>query len=352
MNSIPKITANSIVGMSGVEGRPVYFLTLIGQAGPSITVKGELKLTNNNSTSDAEISLKWGGKMMKNVNDDQVNIKIMDLAEVAAFKTNAQRFLQGQTTKLQAVSQNLVWTKMPFVNNLTDADVWKKDAQNNYTVDAAEVTKLLKKFADANVWLGFGKVLAIDAFNGNHDRFALNGSIVNEGNLFFQQTAQGVKVVGLDTFEAKGMSSNLTQGGVLSDLDVLNQPLKMKAVAEEMTRSVAGAIGRAMRKANRNLITVKLGQDIVAIKPDHDEYLLGYAPDVERGIQTGADDLKRYLLGKLAQYNQQVRPSGLLGNQRPATPVRTPFALGGQRVVLAKTVPEGIVDRMRYLRWI
>ena len=177
--TVPNITPNSITEMSANEQRPVYFLHMNNSAQPTLTVKGEAK------KDDGEISIKWSSKLMKNVNDQQVNTKIMTAAEVTIFKAAARALLTGNPKKLIALQkflvtekENLTWVKMPYLAGLSDANFWREDSKGfllSVPAMSADVKKVLLKYSQATVWTQLGKIIAVDLFNGNGDRFNSEG---------------------------------------------------------------------------------------------------------------------------------------------------------------------------------
>ena len=80
MNTVPTITPGSITGIGGLTVRPVYFLRLNGANNPSLVVKGE------SNVSHGATSVAWGAKLMKNVNDIQVNTKMMTPAGITCVQ--------------------------------------------------------------------------------------------------------------------------------------------------------------------------------------------------------------------------------------------------------------------------
>jgi hypothetical protein len=99
------------------------------------------------------------------------------------------------------------WIKMDFVANLRDVDGMVQ------TGEAKKMLDLLRTESDALLTLG--KVVAVDIFIGNQDRFEHVGKMTekgtNWGNIMFQEDAQTKKhkAVGLDWYEAQGAASNL-----------------------------------------------------------------------------------------------------------------------------------------------
>lgn len=358
MNTVPIITPALITGMSGNDQRPVYFVHLGGSATPTLTVKGEAK------KDDGEISIKWSSKLMKNVNDQQVNTKVMSSSEINLFKAAAKRFLHAEPKKLRALNvSNLTWVKMPYLQGLSDADFWKKDSAGDYKIIPTDVKKILQKFSDPSVWTQLGKIIAVDLFNGNGDRFTSAGHWQNMGNVMFQNQAGGIKVVGLDTFDPNSHSSNLTTMTPHSngELDVLKNMLNMRNFAESVIDSVEGEIIRGLNKSGAASFTVLSNGDPVKIDKNSSGFLTGYTDDLVSGLQQGANDLKIYLQRKQLEYHR-TKPLPQIP-QRPGGPPNKPLPmLPGQRVAAPnypapqplgqqKTIPQGILDRMRYLGW-
>ena len=89
--------------------------------------------------------------------------------------------------------------KMPFVSQLKDL---------TKTSPALMLLRLKKPPA----LFSFGKIVAVDLFIGNNDRFNAMGDLVNEGNLLFQQIDGNITPVGLDFFQAQGEAANLLVG--------------------------------------------------------------------------------------------------------------------------------------------
>lgn len=373
MHTVPTITPNAITGMSANEQRPVYFLHLEGGAQPTMTVKGEQK------KPDDEISIKWSSKLMKNVNDQQVNTKIMTADEVTIFKAAARRYLTGNPKKLLALQkflvaekENLTWVKMPYLAGLSDADFWRSRGTGKsfeYYVLPNEVKNILKRFTETAVWNQLGKIIAVDLFNGNGDRFTSEGHWQNQGNVMFQnQIAGGVKVVGLDTFDPNSNSSNLTimTAHSQAELDILKNVPAMKTFAEKVIGSIENEVTRGLKKSGAGSFTVMSNGAAVRIDENSQGFLDGYVDDLVGGMIQGVNDLKIYLQTKKIQYNppqhmagppnfqapQAPRPAGPPNRPQPPAyhapmPNYPPPPPPGQQ----KVIPQGILDRMRYLGW-
>ena len=88
---------------------------------------------------------------------------------------------------------------MPFVAGLSDADFVNDDA----TTSTSDIKEVLRKFLRKQVWRDLGKVVAVDLFVCNQDRFdwedfdeATRRGVTwaNRGNIMFV----GANVIGLD----------------------------------------------------------------------------------------------------------------------------------------------------------
>jgi hypothetical protein len=374
MQTVPVITPNAINGMTGLKERPVYFLKLNGAQQPNLVVKGEAaggQLRNIND-ADAVVSVAWGSKLMKNVQNSLVNTKIMTPAEVQAFKTAAQHAFAADTPQyrnaLGAIAYN--WVKMPFVANLSDAQIteekqiagFKGQKYVGFVGSVPMIKQAIQKLSSDAVWLELGKVVAVDIFNGNGDRFNIQtGAWQNYGNVMFLNGGQ-TPVIGLDTFDPNGGDqSNLNKRGTFEELLILTDSARRKKFAGLCTKSV----GTTMKNELKGVSALKLkvqgpnGPDIVDLPvASLPSVFDDYASDFEQGLAQGAISLKMYLQGKLRQYGfRPAAPAPL----RMAPPQRNFF--GAQRPVVAaapvrpgaaapqKTIPQGIIDRMTYLGW-
>lgn len=368
MNTVPMITPRSITGISGLKKRPVYFLKLNGAASPNLVVKGEQYSASIKEERDLEISIAWGSKLMKNVQHSMVNTKIMAPTEIQLFKAavHAKYTQPDQEFQFAFGGAAYKWVKMPFVAGLSDADVNEerkfKSGDTHYTLDVFTVTKLkeaINKLSDESVWFALGKVVAVDIFNGNNDRFNIKtGSWDNLGNVMFENGSGQMRVIGLDTFSpVSGNAGNLSSGGVYPELLVLNDANKRRNFAELCARGVGTTLKNKLLDVGTR-VTAKIngpgGTSVVDISAAKlPEFFLPYAPLFEQGLAHGSYELKQYLQRKVREYNAPVAaaapavaaaPRGFLSPQRQAPP--RPGAL-----TPAKPIPQGIVNRMNYLGW-
>src|SRR4051812_490666 len=113
MNTVPTIVPRSITGISGLEKHPVYFLKLNGAGTPNLVVKGEHGGGSMND-ADVAVSVAWGSKLMKNVQNSLVNTKVMGMTEIQVFKAAVQATFANTTQQFQyAFGSSYKWVKMP-----------------------------------------------------------------------------------------------------------------------------------------------------------------------------------------------------------------------------------------------
>ena len=379
-NSVPKIVEGQFTVDKGLDDHPVYFLTVNGK---KVVVKGEAKGMEvlGRSDDDTALSIKWGSKLMKNVNDQLVNTKIMDGPEITAFlKTARQKFrplppLPGgppappppnrYNNVTDAVAGRYTWVKMPQVSGLSDAEFTKKVGGFAKPV-RGKVKEQIVKFADESLWPQLGKVLAVDIFNGNNDRFdTSNGKWMNPGNVMFAE--QGTRVIGLDTFDPYSPKSNLVGHGRFDELKTLTEPLKRKRYAEACAKSVGETLAFDAFGPGQQSITVRFpnGDEFSfwqIKRGELDDMYTPFAPALAAGIAKGADQLKTYLQGKVTQYRLRCRA------QPPQKPVPQPGQMRMRPRVLRPAplkpdplrmnarpingIPQGILDRMDFLGWL
>lgn len=338
--TVPMITPGSITRMTGLTDRPVFFLHLHGAPAPNLVVKGEAP------GAGVGVSVKWGSKLMKNVTDNRVNMKTMTIDETKIFRLialatfnnpNDPDMRQPRYFVTSAFAQ-LTWVKMPIVENLSDAG----------EVDAiapriGRLKQIVVKFRNNAVWDALGKVVAVDIFNGNCDRFQVItdparpplGSWTNKGNVMFvADPDEPLKAIGLDPFDPVSRRSDLRARGHYDDLKILTDPERRNAFARLCVRAVGRELMNAFGKAGMAtfVIPARPGQargsrintdDLPDLFADH-------MPSFAAGIAAGADDLKNYLQARVEKYRA---PS--------------PTAIGSHR----KAIPQGILDRMAFLGW-
>ncbi|GEM_PF-5583962 len=364
MNTVPMITPGSISGMRGKSDRPVYFLWLNNSNDPNLVVKGEKLSTglNEKAVEDAAVSIKWSSKLMNNVQNKLVNTKIMTHAEIAEFKRVAQSSFANNSAEYRFLTSPtpMVWVKMPMVEGLSDADFFtandnlhkvKGKVVNLY--DQKKTKETISKLLSEKVWVDIGKVVAVDLFNGNSDRFFIQtGEWINKGNMMFLANGQ-TSVIGLDTFDTQGLNrsglnSNLNKRGTYTELLPLKNLAERQSFAEKCLKSVGTEFKRVFDKGSLNSITfiIKGENQMLPLVISADNigniFFELFLESFVSGLSQGADDLKIYLQRKVRDYKAA-------GQARLQTNVVIP----GMRPQNGpgKMVPQGVIDRMTFLGW-
>mgnify|MGYP005810676607 CR=1 FL=1 len=349
MNSVLPIQQGSITGITGLEKRPVYFLRLNGAAQPNLVVKGDARNGSHPGITDAEalVSIKWSSKLMKNVNNTLVNTKILTAPEFAVFQQAAQATFGNGSRQRGFLTQPFKWVKMPMVPGLSDAEFYN----DGNDVETRRLKEVVPKLLDDAVWRDLGRVLAVDIFAGNSDRFDVaTGDWVNKGNLMFLDGG-ATAVIGLDTFDPNSQDQgNLANRGGFEAMRTLTDAARRDTFALACTRSVGSELQRAATAKLLGRFTLRvpgLNDAVIAFDVENLGTLYErYAPLLAQGIAAGAAALRAYLQGKQQQYAPQ--PSWQNAN---ASQAQRRIIMGGNRTVQPKQLPAGVRQRMAYLGW-
>jgi hypothetical protein len=250
------------------------------------------------------------------------------MGEIEVFKDAARELLPINSAGLRFLDAPYVWVKMPMVYGLTDSNHMNEGFDGN----VQNIKKFICRFFDDTCLNSLGGVLAVDLFIGNRDRFDREGNVINEGNImFYNGTA-----IGLDTLDVghyKSARLDLVPND-LSYLHILTDREQRKTFAENCMKSIGGLSVRALSRCNLkdndriDVWVIPSGEfemDMMSIRVRSlPEIFLTRADVLEEGIATGAEKLKHYLLSKVDLYNTSKKE---------------------------KTVPEAILQRMKFLNW-
>ncbi len=338
MGTIPLLAPNSIIGIhyiGGAQYRAVYRV---------ITAAGEMVIkAEKTGEKDASASLKWGSKLMKNVSSADVNVKILSQNEIGEFHRAATALLPNDPDLFGFFTSQIVWVKMPLIQDLSDSDLWQKNL--------GDVVALYNKMNKPNFWVQLGQILAVDIFIGNIDRFALDGTPMNEGNIFFRDAGNGGHdTIGLDFFSVRDLAngdSNLVKFKTTSDegtfdyLYTLTQDGRMTGYATNVVHGLNAHLNKRNRKnAAGNAIRADLALDCAF-----------YTGKLKEGIVLGATAIRSYLRGKIATYGAMPAPAPPAAGWKRAVPQPPPIPSNNKPVAKHK-IPPGIISRMQFLGWL
>jgi hypothetical protein len=293
-------------------------------AKPTIVVKGET--VANDQLKDTKGALLWGSKMMRNVHDERVRVKILSSSEVAVFKAEAMKKFAGQPQAAALVEPGLLWLKMPYVHGLEDADTRDKSK--------SQICIVVGRMANAKFWFRMGQIVAVDIFIGNNDRFSIEGRWQSQTNIMFVLNSDGSnEALGLDTFDGdkKSQQRFVTKSGTggYKELRILVDKDMRLAHAQKCLTSVAKFIKLDLEAADASHkgIYIREGEQMISVDLDKlADLFLKYANEFAKGIAHGAINLRQYLSQKRLKY--QVK--GLFGQD----------------------LPVGILERMESLGWL
>ena len=320
------ILPRSIHDITGLPERAVFMVTFVNDANPTLVVKGE-NISAELSAGDVAVSVEWATKMMRNVNNPLVNSKRLSPQEwTEFFRVSLSKFDVNSPQMANLRNKGLVWTKMTYVARLTDGEFVTDDGG----ADSVLLKKLMKKFLVDSTWEALGKVVAVDCFNTNWDRFSMEhgGRVLwaNRGNIMFANNT----VIGLDAYFADRGDSNLNgrrldnpgQGELVRlGLNVLKDRFNRPLFAQSCVRAVASEVeGRmksieskfaGMRRAGINNLNIAVGPGLVVALTQNNvkDIFEPFVNPFVRGLNQGATELRMYLSAKKAKYAQR-NPQG------------------------------------------
>ena len=212
-------------------GHPVWKVTM--PQNHVVIVKAE-RVGNGKSRDETLVSATFGVHLMAAVTPGMEAVKLSQNELRAMWDINQSHVKQqandqGALAKAHIthelkddLTHNVVF-KMPFVPDLMKLD---KAIETHKNVEFAQHLAA----EDYAATIELGKILAVDLFIGNDDRFAENGDLVNSGNVLLHKDGQNKwHAIGLDHFSYYGQHSNLStpagQGWGGAKLNTPNQML-------------------------------------------------------------------------------------------------------------------------------
>jgi len=254
------------------------------------------------------------------------NARVMDQVEVKRLAQLKAAFPDpglGWDVSLDPRYNNQTsWLLMEAVSGLSNLEDVMGKGEGKQWLSA----RMLMALHEKTNLIALGKILAMDCFLGNSDRFVVDDSKANDpiknlGNVFFQkQSNKSFKVVGIDP-----MDPNSGWAKVDQDILTVTQQVSAKAGITDEAKNWPGLILRSDKRMR------ELGKRCVRAVNDH---LMDYAKLddktkktwnvrgkhfdlVEKGIKNGRDEIKLIARARMApKGGRAAAPSGLLSRMR------------------------------------
>ncbi len=254
----------------GKAGHPVYLLTTSG--GEQYVVKME-RTKGGDDVKTASRSMEMMYAMARVVGGG-VSSRSLEDSEVAAFFAMARRLAVDEATQQEmhtmegyarplkserkrttwlpgfthtGIDQNpMMWIIMDFQKGLKDLEGLMKSP------DLSQIFRTLTDLQKDSNLAALGRILAVDMFLGNNDRFDLErGGITNPGNVFFVSENGAYTLHGIDPVSPNGtnafhMALDKQSGRWLGFM--LNDDAKLKWIAWMALESVVSALFPKLRR--------------------------------------------------------------------------------------------------------
>jgi len=271
--------------------RPAFLIKL--QNGSKCVLKGEILSATD--VASRKIGLKSAvfiGGMHSHLTSD-LNVvpvsddEMLELCNLRADEIDFSGPADAAVTYIRDLvgSNMFVFYTMAFVEGLKNLESQVDKGKDKTDLAKVGACKLARKMCtDSRLLPELGKVIAVDLFSGNTDRFSKEGKIVNSGNILFRKNLDKTySPVGVDFFEAQGDSKMYAPlldpqswgGRILADKQEIDR------FASRAVMSLNNAFAAAIQPVPMPLDAILGGAQVVALA---------------NGISSGADELRRYLL--------------------------------------------------------
>ncbi|MES2185664.1 MAG: hypothetical protein V4505_14015 [Pseudomonadota bacterium] len=286
--------------------RPVFRLTF--DDGTQRVLKAELV---NDPGHEAKVmkTAKFIGDLHSGVSTD-LDIQPFSKQDEAELKTITPEQIERDTQKatVSGYLADLVDSKMfvfytMVLFKLKDLDGKLKSTEKKREGGEEDMTKLgayklaKRMCTDTQLLVELGKVIAVDLFSDNKDRFDKDGRVVNAGNIMFRKNLDKTYTpVGVDFFDAQNSNAQMYAplarpedwGGT-----ILVDHGKIDVFASKAIMSLNAALGAAIAP---HVMPAEALMGGVEVK------------NLARGLASGAEELRRMLLNR-----QKTRgvPSGV-----------------------------------------
>ena len=334
--TLPDLAAVQISWISAIAysaNAPCHPVFVVDYSGGSVVVKGEKhhdaqvkkqdlsqrheELAGGVKVEDEwwDESARWAGKIMYNV-CGYTKVSLLTGAEKSALKgvpytrfmpTELDRkacaylhfLIDGRPHAQPPEPPRYMLYKMPFVRHLHGMASMAKDSSSCL----AMLEKLSK---DRKVLYNLARVIAVDMFIGNHDRFNADGAVANPENVLFIMEGNKLSPVGVDFFDKTSAADEFHIATTDSILLLPPRPdwagtmLANRSQLNEFAVKLLDGLNRYFSKTLKGLgIPASEGMLI-------DKIRLG---DIAKGLLDGANGLREYLQRRRRQ--KKVLPVGV-----------------------------------------
>lgn len=360
-----RIHSRHVIGIKKlVPDLPVYLLT--GERGSKIVIKRDR--ASNVDRGKKENDPRSMRRTFKNMAAIDKSVKAVQLTQgelrsIARFTSEWEHGSKnlnpfrwdnniGAATKLHndLKAPGTAWIKTNFFEGLVDLESAASDARNGAKRDKTGVRAIAKALSAPDGLEKLGRIIAVDAFNGNNDRFNLGPihdysakpertkifdiqqnkfvdvetwRLVNAGNVACFIQDEVLKPAGMDPWSGSSPLRNFETdaGPDIADLDIKWTGRLLaddqRADREQIGYDVVDDLETLLGPRNRKLFLAKTTR----LPRDAGER-------ITRGIEQGTLQLKRHLLSKSRQQPGLVKRMETLGwatrdargRSRPAPP--------------------------------
>ncbi|QGZ65500.1 hypothetical protein [Paraburkholderia acidisoli] len=272
--------------------RPVFHL--VCGDGTQRALKGEI-IDENSNAQNASDNAALIGELQSLVGVN-LDVSVLGAADVQALTGVTPAMMVHANPNCAAAylsglagSGMFVFYTMTYIESLKTLEkqqVKQKDVDGMRQFGAVKLARKMR--GDAQLLPALGRVVAVDLFCGNFDRFAANGDIVNVGNIMFQKDAdKKYTPVGVDFFEAQGQFARMT--APLTAAQLLNWPGAILADAMRLDAFASRAVMGLNQAFQHGVSPHAMPADAILDATDVQAF--------RTGLSEGAEALRSYLLG-------------------------------------------------------
>lgn len=300
----------------------VYLLTLSDDT--QVVIKAESQNFTITDRQEERKKMDFGFKLSAKLGSsgetrvmDQMEVKRLDKLK-SMFSDPSYDWDIALDPRYNAQTSWLLMEAVPGLSNLDDLIGKGKEF---------EALKMVWALHDKENLIAFGKILAMDCFLGNSDRFVVDDSsaddpIKNYGNVFFQKKAdKSLRVVGIDPMDPNSGWAKLDQDILTCTTAAQNRAGSFSEESKQWPGLILLS-DRRMRDLGKRCLRAVMNEVITKAKFDAKAAKTWQARGkhfdlVEKGMKKGRDEIK--MMSKLrvnVSAGRAKAPSGLQSRMR------------------------------------